>query len=286
MSNFFKKMYICLFEPRKIGFFLGEKLHKSFIHILLLALIVVSPLVIELSLKEEISNNSHNIIENYLIRDAKGNDLILKDNILTGKENSEGFAFLIDEAILCFNPKNEKREIGIEYATYHIIEFNKEKLDVIYLNNVVYSKTYEELGVTEIDFSKISDADYLELDKLIELINLGFKNFKVVWVITNSVISLIDIYITLILSALLMAFIFKIFSPMIPFRLRFKGALDSQIISMLCMLLMLLFKLEFIRYIGIIVSGIYFFIAITTIVKIEIIRRNIENHNSHTDKEE
>lgn len=286
MSNFFKKMYICLFEPRKIGFFLGEKLHKSFIHILLLALIVVSPLVVELSLKEEISNNSHNIIENYLIRDARGNDLLLKDNILIGKENSEGFAFLIDEAILCFNPKNEKREIGIEYATYHIIEFNKEKLDVIYLNNVVYSKTYEELGVTEIDFSKISDADYLELDKLIELINLGFKNFKVVWVITNSVISLIDIYITLILSALLMAFIFKIFSPMIPFRLRFKGALDSQIISMLCMLLMLLFEMEFIRYIGIIVSGIYFFIAITTIVKIEIIRKNIENHNSHTDKEE
>ena len=286
MSNFFKKMYICLFEPRKIGFFLGEKLHKSFIHILLLALIVVSPLVVELSLKEEISNNSHNIIENYLIRDAKGNDLLLKDNILIGKENSEGFAFLIDEAILCFNPKNEKREIGIEYATYHIIEFNKDKMDVIYLNNVVYSKTYEELGVTEIDFSKISDADYLELDKLIELINLGFKNFKVVWVITNSVILLIDIYITLILSALLMAFIFKIFSPMIPFRLRFKGALDSQIISMFCMLLMLLFKMEFIRYIGIIVSGIYFFIAITTIVKIEIIRRNIENHNSHTDKEE
>ena len=286
MSNFFKKMYICLFEPRKIGFFLGEKLYKSFIHILLLAFIVVSPLVVELSLKEEISNNSHNIIENYLIRDAKGNDLLLKDNILIGKENSEGFAFLIDEAILCFNPKNEKREIGIEYATYHIIEFNKDKMDVIYLNNVVYSKTYEELGVTEIDFSKISDADYLELDKLIELINLGFKNFKVVWVITNSVILLIDIYITLILSALLMAFIFKIFSPMIPFRLRFKGALDSQIISMLCMLLMLLFKMEFIRYIGIIVSGIYFFIAITTIVKIEIIRRNIENHNSHTDKEE
>jgi hypothetical protein len=83
-----------------------------------------------------------------------------------------------------------------------------------------------------------------------------------------------------------MAFIFKIFSPMIPFRLRFKGALDSQIISMLCMLLMLLFEMEFIRYIGIIVSGIYFFIAITTIVKIEIIRKNIENHNSHTDKEE
>ena len=286
MSNFFKKMYICLFEPKKIGFFLGEKLYKSIIHILLLALIVVTPLVIELSVKNDISNNSYHTIETYFIENHYGSDLILKNNMLVGDTNKEGFAFLIEEAILCFNPHNEMREISVEYASYHIVEFNKDKMEVIFLNNTVFSKTYEELGVKEIDFSKINDADYLELDKLISLINIAFRNFKAGWVIINSVITYLDIAITVVISALLLGLIIGIFSPMIPFKLRFKGALDSQIISMLCMLLMLLFKMEFIRYIGIVLSGIYLFLAMMTIVKIEIMRQGLEKQKRYGDKEE
>ena len=51
--------------------------------------------------------------------------------------NKEGFAFLIEEAILCFNPHNKMREISVEYASYHIVEFNKERLDCCSIRGIL-----------------------------------------------------------------------------------------------------------------------------------------------------
>jgi Na+/H+ antiporter NhaD/arsenite permease-like protein len=65
----------------------------------------------------------------------------------------------------------------------------------------------------------------------------------------------------------------KFVNPIIGFKFRFKGALDAQVISLLCLFLMILFKLEFIRYIGILLSAIYLFLAMMTIVRIEIQRK-------------
>ena len=39
------------------------------------------------------------------------------------------------------------------------------------MNNEIFSESYSQLGVSEIDFSKIEDADYLELSKLLKGIN-------------------------------------------------------------------------------------------------------------------
>ena len=282
MSSFFKKMYICLFEPRKIGFFLGEKLYKSFIHILLLALVVITPIVVELSLSNQISNTSYKTIEKYLVEENYCSDLLLKNNTLTG---SEDFAFLIDEAIIFFNPSGDILEVGIEYSLFHVIEFKKDKLEVKFSNDVIYSKTYAELGVDEIDYSKINETDYIELDKVLSLINKGFNSYKISWVVTNGLIALLDVVLTTIMSALILAFMVRVVTPMLPFKFRFKGAMDAQIISLLCMLLMLLFKLEFIRYIGIITSTIYLFLAMMTIIKIEI-RRTEFGNKENKDKEE
>ena len=276
MRSFFSKIYICLFEPRKIGLFLGEKIIKSFIHLLLLAIIAVSPIVVSYCVRDGISNYSHNKIEDYLMTEIYETDLIIKDNTFTG---SDELAFLLDETILFLNPNGKQLEIGVEHISYHVIEFGQEEVSVEFLNNTIFSKKYSELNVGEIDFSKIADADYLELDKLISIINVCFNNMKVGWVIESSIITLLDVYLTIIISALILAFLVKIFNPIIGFKFRFKGALDAQIIYLLCIFLMVLFRAEFIRYIGVILSAIYLFISMMAIVKIEVQKRAFHNRN-------
>ena len=276
MRSFFSKLYICLFEPRKMGIFLGEKLYKSFIQLLLLTLIAISPIIITYSVRDGISNTSREEIKDHLITEAYNTDLLIKDNKFSG---SEGLAFLLEEAILFFNPKGENLEVELEYQTYHVIEFGQEKLSVKFMNNEIFSESYSQLGVSEIDFSKIEDADYLELSKLLRLINICFNNMKVGWVIKNSVSALFSVYLTVIISALVLAVLVKMVNPIIKFNFRFKGALDAQVISLLSIFLMMLFKAEFIRYIGVILSAVYLFIAIAAIVRIEVQRKAFHDKN-------
>lgn len=279
MKRFIKKIYICLFEPRKMGLYFGEKLYKSFLHVLLLTLIAILPVSISLAIRDGISNSSYESIETYLMEDSVGLDLKLSNGVLTGTKN---FTIITDEAVLYVNPtgqdlKLQDLKLDIEYLTLHVIEMTKEGVEVSLLNNVSYKKTYEELGQTKIDFSKIAEADYIELDKFISIINTSFNSVKVSWVIINSLILLFDMYITILFSALILAFIVRIANPIIGFRFRFKGALDAQFISVLCLFLMILFKASFFRYIGIILSTIYLFRAMLAIVRIEVKRRMFDD---------
>ena len=280
MKKFFQKMYICLFEPRKMGLFFGEKLSKSFIHILLLSLIVVLPLTITLSTSKEISNSSYKEIQKYLIEKSFNTDLQISEGTLSG---TKGVAFLIEEAIIFINPTNEPLEMDSEYDIFPIIEFKNSGLEVSFFNKICFQKSYIELGCNEIDFTKIEEANYLELDKFVSLVNVGFNNMKGLWITINSLIYLVDVLVTVLFSALMLAVIVKFINPMISFRFRFKGALDAQIISLLFMLLMMLFKAEFFRYVGIILSAIYLFRAMLVIVRIEV-KKNV--FSDKDDKEE
>lgn len=279
MRSFFRKMYICLFEPRMIGVFLGEKLYKSFLQLLLLTLIAISPLIVQTSLKNEISNASFDAIETQLMVNIKNTDLTIKNNTFSG---SDGVAFFIEEAIIFLNPTNKSLKLNFDEEMYHIIEFFSEGLKVTYFGNIVFSKTYDELGVEAIDFYKISRADYLELDKFINLVNIAFKEFKVIWTLENILFNFIFVYFNVILTALLLALIIRMVNPIIAFKYRLKGALDVQVISLLSILLTMLFDAEFIRYIGVIASVIYLFIAMVSIIRIEVQKSPFKNN----DKEE
>lgn len=270
MSSFIKKIYICLFEPRKLGLFFSERIIKSVLQLLLFALIAISPYIISLAVDNNISDSSRNYIEEKIMYDAK----LTENKIINGKFDGESSTpFLINEAIVYFNPKNETFGLPLEYATYHVIELREDMIVVSFLNNEIYKKSYVELGYDNIDFKKIIDADYLELDRLISLINVAFASFHTEWTIINSAIILFDVFLTMLLSALILSFIVRIVNPIVGFKIRFKGALDAQFISLVFILIMLLFKEEFFRYVGITLSAIYLFIAMISIIRIEIKKR-------------
>lgn len=266
MRSFINKMYICLFEPRKMGLFFGEKMYKSFLHVLLIAFIAVLPFTISLIAQDEISNLSYDAIEEWIMEDSLNIDLSINNGVLSGEKS---YALLTNEAIIYINPTGEKLNVEIDYVTYHVIEFNKDSVQVSFLDNVISSKTYLEAGISDLDFSKMEDADYVEFDKFISLINVAFNNVRVGWIIINSLLVLFDVYLTVILSALLLAVVIKIFNPLIGFRFRFKAALDAQYISLFFILLMLLFNADFLRYVGIVFSAIYVIRAMMAIIRIE-----------------
>ena len=266
MRSFINKMYICLFEPRKMGLFFGEKMYKSFLHVLLIAFIAVLPFTISLITQDEISNLSYDAIEEWIMEDSLNIDLSINNGVLSGEKS---YALLTNEAIIYINPTGEKLNVEIDYVTYHVIEFNKDSVQVSFLDNVISSKTYLEAGISDLDFSKMEDADYVEFDKFISLINVAFNNVRVGWIIINSLLVLFDVYLTVILSALLLAVVIKIFNPLIGFRFRFKAALDAQYISLFFILLMLLFNADFLRYVGIVFSAIYVIRAMMAIIRVE-----------------
>ena len=167
------------------------------------------------------------------IKNVYNTDLQISNGTLSG---TQGVAFLIEEAIVFINPLNEKLEVDSEYDIYHIIELNSTGLNVSWLGRTNYTSTYIELGYNNIDFRKIEEADYIELDKLLSLINVGFASMKGQYVAINSAILYIDVIITVLFSALMLALIVRFINPFIGFKFRFKGALDAQFISLLFMI--------------------------------------------------
>ena len=134
MRGFIKKIYICLFEPRKLGLFFGERLINSILQILLFTLIAISPYIISLSTNTEISNSSRDILEEKFIEEAISTSYKITNGKFSGEVRS---AFLLNEAIIFINPLNENLDLSYEYASYHVIELNQDGVVVSFLNNIV-----------------------------------------------------------------------------------------------------------------------------------------------------
>lgn len=278
MKNFFKKIYICLFSPKRICFYFGEKIYISIIQLVLLSLIAITPFILTLSLNDSISNSSYDHLESSLMENYNDIDVKLEMGKLTGETS---YAFLVDEAIVFINPTNEKLELNsIEYALFHVIELKQDSVEVLFMNNVVSSFTYSSYGIVDIDFNKINDdADHYEFDKFMAILNYAFDSYQVGYIVISGLVTLLDVFLTILLSSLILAVIVRLFNPLLPFAIRFKGALDSQLISLLCILLMLLFNFEAFRYIGIVLSAIYLIITVIQAFKIEMAMKSMANKN-------
>lgn len=272
MSRFFNKLHICLVEPRKIGFFMPEKLWKSLIQLLLFSIIAISPVIIENVVNERVSESSKNYIQDVFMSKRIDNGLNLENGILTG---DEGLAFVIEEAVIFINPNKEVLE-NDEYAYLPVIELASDKVNVYYLDILLYSLEYEDIGVINLSFKKMCNVDYIEFERFMSIINESFNEGKGYWATANSLLALFETYFSLIISALLLTLFSSIINKMIGFKYRFKGALDSQFIYLVFVLLSYLFNIVYIQYVGMILSIIYLFKALMSVVMIKVEKKGSE----------
>lgn len=266
MSKFFIKLQICLTEPRKIGFFMGEKKWKTLFQLLILMLVALSPLFIKLSLKDGFSEESIDYIQESLMFNDIDADIVLRNGKLEG-DNS--ILIGVNEAVVFINPNNQLLS-DKQYSNYTVFELGNDNVNVYIEEKVVYSATYEELEYLDIDFNKIMKSNYLEFNRFISLLNRMYQETNSYWVIFGFGSAFINSCFSLIICALLLALMSSVINPSIKFKYRFKGALDAQFIYILFLLFRYLFDVEILEYIGILFTSIYLFRALSSILRIEV----------------
>ena len=128
MKNIMKKMYICLFEPRKIGFFFPEKIYRSVIQLFVMILIAILPITIRYICYNDLSSSSIEIMENYFKEEHISSDLTIKDGKLTGTGE---YLFVLNEVIVRVNPSDKPIESDSnEYNKLHVVDFKSDKIEV------------------------------------------------------------------------------------------------------------------------------------------------------------
>lgn len=272
MKNIMKKIYICLFEPRKMGFFFPEKIHKSIIQLFVMILIAILPFTVRYVCYDDLSASSTEIMEDYFMEEQLSSDLLIKDGKLTG---TDSHLIVLNEVIVNINPTDKPTVIDSkEYTKLHIVDFKSDRIEVSYFGEVVGSKLYSEYEELEIDFNKIVNVEYLELNKFTHLVEDAFDQVHGRWVLLNVFDHLISVITTVTICAFVMGIITKIFNPKINFKFRLKGALDAQFISIVFIFLMGLYEIRFLKTLGIIFAAIYLIRALMAVVKIEVRRRS------------
>jgi hypothetical protein len=264
MSKFLTKLQICLTEPRKIGFFMGEKKWKTLLQLFILTFLALTPFLIRLSVKDGISNESKEYLEEVLMSSKFKGDVALIDGLLVG---NQAIAIEVTEGIIFINPKGETLENNSNYPVFELANLG---VNVYVQGSLIYSATYAELGYLDINFRQIFKSNYLEFNVLVSLINKVFVDTNSFWVSMDYFATLVGSYISLILCALILALIVGIGNNRIAFKFRFKGALDAQFISVLFLGLAHLFNAAYLEIIGLCLSSFYLIRALSSIVRIEV----------------
>lgn len=272
MSRFWTKLHICLAEPRKLGFFMGEKKWKSLLQLLLVLIVALVPYLIRISVNDEISSSSKTYIETILMTEQIDSQIAIVDGKLVGDES---ISIAIEEGVIFINPLDQKLE-NDDYKYLPVFELREEGVRISLSNKVIKELTYFELGYLNIDFNKIFKSNYIEFNILVSLVNDVYNQSKAYMNAINFVSTVVINYVTLIFTASIIALFGGVINKLVAYKFRFKGALDAQFISIIFILLANLFNIAYIELIGIFFSIFYFMRGLMAIVRIEIRKINKE----------
>lgn len=266
----FKKIITCLSKPSQIGMFLFEKVYKSILLVLLLIVVAMLPFLIRLTTTDSLSNSSYTLISEQLMGSNLDFDLAISNGNLSGEKAIEIVGY---EAIIFLNPNNENYTIkeAINWSV-PVIEYNQTGVVVKVGGKVLKTISYQAAGILDLDFHKIMNQNYLEMDKFFASLNYVFSVLKPLWVVSNWASEFLSAVIIVFMNALIYGFLTKFIKPDITFKYRFKIALDSQIVTILGFLLAYLFDILWIMWIFEFISFVYILRALRSIVKIEIRR--------------
>ena len=264
----FQKFLICLTQPSRIGIYIFQKIRYSIIFLLALVVIAIIPYeILYISQSEYLSESTVDTIERTFMNNGLDFDLAIKDGVLTGED---GVATGTEELILFINPNKEENPYK-EYSNgIPLIEFTETNVKGSISDHVIFDYTYLDAGLTNFDFNEIMNINYLKLNELIEFVEKLNKAFIPYMITINTIGTIAQMFSLLILSAAVMALIVKMFNPFLPYRLRFKLALDCQVISTFGILLATLFNFYHLIMFGLFISSMYLLRALRSIVRVEV----------------
>lgn len=263
----FKKFMICLSHPTRIGLYIFEKLRYSILFLLALIVIATIPYGIMLFSIDGFSASTHDTISEAFMTNALDCELKIVDGNFIGTEN---IMIHSEELVFFLNPKGENFNYQSVETIAPIIEFTALEVKGYFGFSEVFTYSYQELGLEQFDFNTIIDQDYIAYHLLMSKLDGLFMDFKGYVIVTYLILMIFQTLLLLIFSAAVMALIVKMFNSFLPYRLRFKLALDAQVVAVVGVLLTYLFDFRYFTLIGLTLSSVYLILSLRSIVRVEV----------------
>lgn len=266
-----EKLKICLFQPRRIALYSTEKLIRGFFLIAMLSIVVTIPLSILLYNQSEFDSSFQDTVKNEFYNNTTESEITITNGILSTDNTLIIQTEFYD--VVIWDSSEELVDISTGYP---LIVFAEDQVIVCmatYVTVELLSVSYEELGLVDLDFSTMYNNDSEEINKFLTVLNSVYSELKP---ITDPLFTLsffIQYIFYFLFNVLLYTAITFMVNPLVKFKMRFKICLDCQVVYAASILLCILYSASWIETIGLLVSGVYIFFALSSIVGVKIKNR-------------
>ncbi len=256
------KLKVVLFQPRAIGLYMSEKLFKTILMLIGAIILVLIPATILVTSQDTITNSYATEVVNN-IQSANISNVYIENNKLSSEQT-----YLINTSV--FDILIGTQEHSYNTALTYVLHFAEDEITFSAANIKVYSMSYEQLTIKSLNFDLIEINDYVEVNKIISIFNQLYRDNKLFIHSFNMTVVVIDLVLTVISSALLMAVMTMFFGNLpkgsLPFKLRIKNTLNCQYIYLLTFLFSILFGQLYIQFIGNFLMVIYVIVSTNSII--------------------
>lgn len=265
-----KRINVSIFQPSKIAFFLKDKLSYIFLYIALLSLMASFPMILSLSLSNQMPKTIKDELTSAFIRADISCQIT---NGVLEPCATESFTY----QTIVFKTNSEPTS-----QVYQII-FERESLTFYYDTLALRTYQYEDLNLTNINLDMTSQADQAIFGEAMDLFYNDLKPYFVISGSTFIVGANIILYVSL---ALIMAFFYGLRPEKLKFKFRFMMATYALTSYFVLVLIGELYGLGLLSYVALIMPYIYMGIAFRGLLRMSKIVVVRDSKQTSSDKED
>ena len=265
-----KRINVSIFQPSKIAFFLKDKLSYIFLYIALLSLMASFPMILSLSLSNQMPKTIKDELTSAFIRADISCQIT---NGVLEPCATESFTY----QTIVFKTNSEPAQ-----QVYQII-FEREGLTFYYDTLALKTYRYDDLNMTNINLNMASEADQAVFSEATDLFYNDLKPYFVISGSTFIVGANIILYVAL---ALIMAFFYGLRPEKLKFKFRFMMATYALTSYFVLVLIGELYGLGLLSYVALIMPYIYMGIAFRGLLRMSKIVVVRDSKQTSSDKED
>jgi ABC-type multidrug transport system fused ATPase/permease subunit len=265
-----KRINVSIFQPSKIAFFLKDKLSYIFLYIALLSLMASFPMILSLSLSNQMPKTIKDELTSAFIRADISCQIT---NGVLEPCATESFTY----QTIVFKTNSEPAQ-----QVYQII-FEREGLTFYYDTLALKTYRYDDLNMTNINLNMASEADQAVFS---EATDLFYNDLKPYFVISGSTIIVGANIILYVALALIMAFFYGLRPEKLKFKFRFMMATYALTSYFVLVLIGELYGLGLLSYVALIMPYIYMGIAFRGLLRMSKIVVVRDSKQTSSDKED
>lgn len=261
----YKRLRDGLIAPNSIIDYIKDKMFMPFLQLLIYAILMVIPIVIEnLTFSHLNYNTKQEIAKVFTGEEIKYK---IKDYKLVNISGSDDYVYShkITDVISVRVANTEEKKFGNTY----IIELNEEGFKIKFAYITLYQGKYSDYSELEdVDLTKLESPNSGEWDKIFSVVDNYLKDYYRSNIVASTLFGTFRYYIFLLILTLIIStsFLFR-FRNVLKYSAMFKMSAYYTAPFVLGIVLSNLFSLSIFYIIGLLLSVAYTFIGSSTIIK-------------------